>query len=88
MSTEVENMNLDQMKERFMHLRENAAAYGNKALAEMEELRKRMLVYGDDAREFLDATSEYIKQNPQRATMLAAGVGVAAGLILGLLIRR
>lgn len=58
-----------------------------KAGEEWEHLKEKMQAYGEGAEEFIDSLGKYIKENPQRASIIAAALGLSIGFILGLLIR-
>lgn len=95
MSTEVESDNVTKFKEGLNSLneglgsfKENAAKYGHAAAEEIEHLRGRLGEYQERSQEFLDVLSEFVKENPQHAAILAATTGLGIGLILGLLLRR
>lgn len=62
------------------HMKEEAAQLG-------EKLKERVTVYKEGASELLDSASEYIKEHPQKSAMIALGVGVGLGVIVGLLLR-
>lgn len=58
-----------------------------KAQESLEQLKGKVAVYREGADEFIDALALYIKENPQRAAIIAGVTGVGLGLILGLLLR-
>ncbi|MFN3605062.1 MAG: hypothetical protein ACK4UJ_10165 [Leptonema sp. (in: bacteria)] len=61
--------------------------FKSKAEEEWGHLKEKIQVYGEGAEEFIDSLGRYIKENPQRASIIAASLGLGLGLILGLLIR-
>ncbi|EMG11224.1 hypothetical protein LEP1GSC151_5524 [Leptospira interrogans serovar Grippotyphosa str. LT2186] len=40
------------------------------------------------AKQIIDETGAYIKENPQKAALIGLGVGLGIGLLVGMLIRR
>ncbi|TGK38355.1 DUF883 family protein [Leptospira gomenensis] len=42
----------------------------------------------EKAKQIIDETGAYIKENPQKAALIGLGVGVGVGLLIGMLIRR
>lgn len=64
-----------------------AAELGHQAREGVQHLRERVGVYQEGATEFLDSLALYIKENPQRAAIIAGASGLGLGLLLGLLIR-
>lgn len=58
-----------------------------KAGEEWANLKEKMQAYGEGAEEFIDSLGKYIKENPQRASIIAAALGLSIGFILGLLVR-
>lgn len=75
------------IKEQLHHLEERAQQFGGKAAETVGQLRDRAGVYREGASEFIDSMAVYIKENPQRSAMIAAGVGVGFGIILGMMMR-
>ena len=79
------------LKESYQHLKEGASQFKNRANESLneglKELKDRASVYQEDAMEMLDSLSAYIKENPQRSTFIAGGIGVGVGLFLALLMR-
>ncbi|MCB1192634.1 MAG: hypothetical protein H7A23_26200 [Leptospiraceae bacterium] len=53
-----------------------------------EKLKQISGEAGDKAKQVIDQLGEYIKNNPQRATLVGLGVGIGLGVALGILIRR
>jgi len=66
---------------------EKAAQFGRRAQEGVHQMRDRAQEYQVGANEFLDTLAVYIKENPQRAAMIAGAGGLALGLIVGLLMR-
>ena len=67
--------------------KEEASHLGDRAKEELGKLKDRASVYKEGANEFLDAAAAYIRENPQRSVLIAAGTGIGLGIILGLLMR-
>lgn len=76
----------DQVKQE-ENLKQKYENLKNKAGEEWTHIKEKIQVYGEGAEEFIDALGKYIKENPQRASMIAAALGLSLGFILGLLIR-
>jgi len=68
-------------------LKESFQSMGAGAEEKFNDLREKMMVYREGANEFFDSMAEYIKENPQKSSLIAGGVGLGLGVIIGLLIR-
>ena len=68
-------------------IKEGMQNLGSEAEQQFNELREKVMVYREGANEFFDSMAEYIKENPQRATLIGGSIGLGVGIILGLLIR-
>lgn len=77
----------ERLKEGYEHLKGEAQAYQEKARESYKQLRDRVDHYRSNANDFLDQTTVYMKENPQRSSMIAALGGLVVGLFMGLLIR-
>ncbi|PJZ70769.1 hypothetical protein CH373_07590 [Leptospira perolatii] len=53
-----------------------------------EKLKKVTGETSEKAKQIIDQTGVYIKENPQKATLIGLGVGVGIGILIGMLIRR
>ncbi|EPG72663.1 PF05957 family protein [Leptospira broomii serovar Hurstbridge str. 5399] len=88
--------NAESLNEELESLKEKAKKITGKAreeyLEHVSDLKERLKqVTGETserAKQIIDQTGVYIKENPQKATLIGLGVGVGLGLIIGLLIRR
>jgi ElaB/YqjD/DUF883 family membrane-anchored ribosome-binding protein len=83
----IEEQAKEKIREGMRHIKEETGHLSEKAREGARVAREKALHYREDAKEFLDDASEYIKKNPQQSTLIAAGVGALAGIIIGLLIR-
>ncbi len=68
------------LKQKFENLK-------TKAEEEWGHIKQKIQVYGEGAEEFIDSLGKYIKENPQRASLIAVALGLSLGFILGLLVR-
>ncbi len=75
------------IKEGVSQLREEAEHFQGTAREKMKHLRGKVDVYRDEASELLDNTNVYIKDNPQKSTIIAGLSGFLMGIFIGLLIR-
>ena len=75
------------IKDGLHHIEERAQQLGQRATEQAQHVRERVSVYQAGASEFLDSMAVYIKENPQRSALIAAGMGVGVGIILGMLMR-
>lgn len=64
-----------------------AGRLGHQAREGVQQFRERVGIYQEGATEFLDSLALYIKENPQRAAIIAGVSGLGLGLLLGLLVR-
>jgi uncharacterized protein YjbJ (UPF0337 family) len=64
-----------------------AEAVGTYAQCAGERLRDRYGDLADSARERFDHAEEVVRQNPRQSVAAAFGIGLVAGLILGLALR-
>lgn len=70
----------DDLKQKYDQLKEKLGV-------DWGQIKDKMQVYGEGAEEVIDAMSRYIKENPQRASIIAGLIGLGIGFILGMLIR-
>ena len=75
------------IKDGIHHIEERAQQLGQRASESVQQVRERAAAYQAGASEFLDSMAVYIKENPQRSAMIAAGMGLGLGVIVGLLLR-
>ncbi|GIX41326.1 MAG: hypothetical protein KatS3mg129_1059 [Leptospiraceae bacterium] len=75
------------LKQKYEDLKQKYEALKGKAGEEWIHIKEKMQVYGEGAEEFFDSLSRYIKENPQRASIIAGALGLSIGFILGILIR-
>ena len=68
-------------------LKEGIENIRDEASEKFSKVREQAMVYREGAHEFLDSVSDYIKENPQTASMIAGAVGMGIGMIFGMLIR-
>jgi ElaB/YqjD/DUF883 family membrane-anchored ribosome-binding protein len=68
-------------------IKEGFQSFGADAEEKFNDLREKVMVYREGANEFFDSMSEYIKANPSKSTLIAGGIGLGFGIILGLLMR-
>ena len=54
----------------------------------LDQLKNQTAEYQEVASEIIEAISEYVKKNPQRASIYAGLGGLTIGIIAGLLLRR
>ncbi len=89
MAQEMENTNQEdaRIKQKYEELKQKYEKLKSKVGEEWDQVKEKMHVYQEGAEEFIDSVGRYIKENPQRATIIAASIGLGVGLILGLLIR-
>jgi ElaB/YqjD/DUF883 family membrane-anchored ribosome-binding protein len=74
-------------KQKYEELKQKYEALRSKVGEEWVHIKEKMQVYGEGAEEFFDSLARYIKENPQRASIIAGILGLSVGLILGILIR-
>jgi ElaB/YqjD/DUF883 family membrane-anchored ribosome-binding protein len=74
-------------KQKYEELKQKYEALRSKVGEEWVHIKEKMKVYGEGAEEFFDSLARYIKENPQRASIIAGILGLSVGLILGILIR-
>ncbi|MDH5654495.1 MAG: hypothetical protein OEZ34_01190 [Spirochaetia bacterium] len=74
-------------KETAKKIKEGIQTLSSDAEKQFNELRDKMMVYREGANEFFDSMAEYIKENPQKATIIGSSIGLGLGIILGLLMR-
>lgn len=75
------------LKKRYEDLKQKYDQLKEKVGEEWVHIKDKMHVYGEGAEEAIDAMSRYIKENPQRASIIAGLLGLSVGFILGILIR-
>ena len=85
--SEQESSVASKVKSGYQSVKSEAAHIKERAGEEYQHLKEKAAVYGEGAQEFIDAVGQYIKENPQRAALIAASAGLGMGLLLGLLIR-
>jgi ElaB/YqjD/DUF883 family membrane-anchored ribosome-binding protein len=74
-------------KQKYEELKQKYEALRSKVGEEWVHIKEKMQVYGEGAEEFFDSLARYIKENPQRASIIAGILGLSVGLVLGILIR-
>ena len=74
-------------KQKYEELKQKYEALRSKVGEEWVHIKEKMQIYGEGAEEFFDSLARYIKENPQRASIIAGILGLSVGLILGILIR-
>jgi|LauGreSBDMM110SN_4_FD.fasta_scaffold151851_2 ElaB protein len=61
-------------------------------LEQVSDFKEKIKQIGDDAgikaKQVIDQAGEYISQNPQKSALIGLGIGLGAGILLGLLSRR
>ena len=61
-------------------------------LEQVSDISEKLKHYGSEAstkaKEVIDNVGEYIKENPQKATLFGLGVGLGLGVVIGMLIKR
>lgn len=86
-----ETQNLSQensaLKQKYDDLKQKYEALKSKVGEEWVHIKEKMQVYSEGADEFFDALARYIKENPQKASIIAGLLGLSIGFILGILIR-
>ena len=80
--------NSEKLKQGYENLKGQAQKARARAQDTYEQARARASVYGEGAQEFVDAAGQYVKENPERSTLIAGVTGLGFGLLLGLLIGR
>ncbi len=75
------------LKQKYEELKQKYEVLRSKAGEEWSHIKEKMHVYGEGTEEFIDSVGRYIKENPQRSTIIAASIGFGIGLILGLIIK-
>ena len=80
--------NTEKLKQGYENLKGQAQKARARAQDTYEQARARASVYGEGAHEFVDAAGQYVKENPERSTLIAGVTGLGFGLLLGLLIGR
>lgn len=78
----------EKLKQGYEQLKGQAQKARARAQETYEQARARAHVYGEGAQEFVDAAGQYVKENPERSTLIAGVTGLGFGLLLGLLIGR
>lgn len=86
----------DSLSEELQNLKNKAKKITGKAREEYlehvsdlkEKLKQVTGETSEKAKQIIDQTGTYIKENPQKATLISLGVGVGLGLVIGLLLRR
>jgi len=68
-------------------IKEGIQSLGAGAGEQFNELREKVMVYREGANEFFDSMGEYMKEHPQKSSLIAGGIGLGVGIILGLLMR-
>jgi hypothetical protein len=74
-------------KQKYEELKQKYEALRSKAREEWVHIKEKMQFMEKGAEEFFDSLARYIKENPQRASIIAGILGLSVGLILGILIR-
>lgn len=63
-----------------------------KYLEQVSDIKERIKQIGGEAgekaKQIIDNTGEYIKENPQKSALIGLSVGIGIGVLIGLLIRR
>ncbi len=77
----------NRIKETIQNFQGKAAVGAARAGESIENMREKAAVYQQGAEELIDSLGAYIKENPQRSAVIAAGVGIGMGVIVGLLLR-
>ncbi|MCB1165876.1 MAG: hypothetical protein KDK37_05275 [Leptospiraceae bacterium] len=80
--------NAEKLKQGYEQIKGQAQKARARAQETYDQARARAAVYGEGAQEFVDAAGEYVKENPERSTLIAGVTGLGFGLLLGLLIGR
>ncbi len=75
------------LKKKYEELKQKYDQLREKLGEEWVNIKDKMQVYGEGAEEVIDSISRYIKENPQRASIIAGLLGLGLGFILGMLIR-
>ncbi|MGJ4789231.1 DUF883 family protein [Leptospira koniambonensis] len=86
----------DNLSEELQILKDKAKQITGKAREEYlehvsdlkEKLKQVTGETSEKAKQIIDQTGTYIKENPQKATLIGLGVGVGIGMIVGMLIGR
>ncbi|MCE9599132.1 MAG: hypothetical protein K8S54_14310 [Spirochaetia bacterium] len=73
---------------RLDQLKEQAGQFAGKARDGLNRLNESTAAYQEGARELLDSVGLYIKENPQRAAMIAILSGIGFGFLLGRITKR
>jgi len=91
---EIENMNdfqqeIKKSKSDAKIIKERAR---EKYLEQISDIKERIKQIGGEAgekaKQILDNTGEYIKENPQKSALIGLSIGIGIGVLLGMLIRR
>lgn len=77
----------NKVKESYEQARKKASELGHKADEEFAHLKEKLNTYSHGADEFLDELAAYIRENPQRAAMIAGVTGLSIGILIGLVLR-
>lgn len=75
------------IQEGLHHLRDEAHHIQERAEEGMKYVKDRFGGYQKDAGEFLDEAADYVRKNPQRASLISALGGLSLGIIIGILLR-
>ncbi|MBL8018814.1 MAG: hypothetical protein JNM27_04035 [Leptospirales bacterium] len=73
---------------RLDQLREQAGQIAGKAKEGLNRLNESTAAYQEGARELLDSVGLYIKENPQRAAVIAILSGIGLGFLFGRITKR
>lgn len=73
---------------RLDQLREQAGQIAGKAKEGLNRLNESTAAYQEGARELLDSIGLYIKENPQRAAVIAILSGIGLGFLFGRITKR
>lgn len=88
-NTENINSEVEQYQEESKKINKRARSNYLEQVSDVQEKIKQIGGDASDrAKQVIDQLGEYIKNNPQRATLLGLGIGVSLGVAIGVLIRR
>ncbi|MCS7204712.1 MAG: hypothetical protein NZ853_03365 [Leptospiraceae bacterium] len=79
---------ISKFQQAYEELKQKLESIRVKAEEELRLLREKAKVYGAGAEEFIDSVGRYVKENPQRSSIIAILIGFVIGLLLGLLIKK
>lgn len=68
---------------RLDQLKDQAGQFAGKAREGLNRLNESTAAYQEGARELLDSVGLYIKENPQRAAIIAVLTGIGLGFLFG-----